>query len=384
MKHPFARAVLMTPGPVEEGLDERLAGLAMRMHHRTEEFQALYRTVNEGLAWFMETAGPVAMLAASGSGGLEAAVVNFAAPADPVVVVNAGKFGERWVKLCQAFGFTRVTTLDKPYGAAVHPEELRAVVDRVGARVLFATLQETSTGVRHEIDGFGAALAGSDCLLVVDAVSGLGCMPYRMDAWGVDVTVTASQKGLLCPAGLAFVAWGPRAEARRAAGAGPRFYFDLAKYAKNPERAPFTPPATLVAQLDAVLRKFRAVGKQAVLDAVAAAARAALAGGEALGLEPFSAPRDRSPGCTAFKVPAGLDGVRLTKDALAASGVRIAGGQDELKGKILRLGHMGATSPGDLLGAIYGLEAALARQGARVDPGSGVAAAAASLARGAG
>lgn len=378
MKHPFARDVLMTPGPVEERLEDRLAGLAMTQHHRTAAFQELYLRVGARVKALVATEGDVALLASSGSGGMEAAVTNFVRPGDPVVCVVAGKFGERWTDLARAHGL-EVRVLAKEFGRAATPEELAAAVQAHGAKVAFTTLQETSTGVLHDIRGFGEALASEDCLLVVDGVSGLGAVPFAMDAWGVDVTVSGSQKGLLAPPGVGIVCWSGRAEARRAEARHPRFYFDLGKYRKKPERAPFTPPTTLLAQLDHVLARIETVGFDNVLAAVGTAARATVAGAEALGLELFSPPGERSPGLTAIRLPEAIDGSEIPSEIVARTGIRIAGGQDELKGRILRIGHMGATSPGDLLGVFLGLEAALAARGHEFPRGAGVAAAAAVL-----
>ncbi len=381
MRHPLSRSVLMTPGPVEEPWEARLAGLAWREHHRTPEFAAMFLRVSQACSRLIGTRRPTALLAASGTGGLEAAVANFLAEGERAVVVISGKFGERWAKLLEAYGHG-CETVEAEGGKAVRVGELREVLSRGRPGLVFATLQETSTGVRHDIEAFAAACREHGSLLVVDTVSGLGCLPYRMDEWGVDVTVAGSQKGLLSPPGVAMCAWSEAAERKRAEARGPRFYFDLGKYLKKLERAPFTPPATLVAQLDFVLARLESVGLDAVLAAVETAARATVEAARALGLETLSDDVDRSTGLTTLKVPAGVDGERLLADARSASGVRIAGGQDEWKGRILRVGHMGATTPGDLLGAILGLEGALARQGWNRPAGVGVAAAAAVLAGG--
>lgn len=378
MKHPFARDVLMTPGPVEECLESRLAGLAMTKHHRTGAFQDLYLRVGDRVKKLVGTEGQVALLASSGSGGMEAAVSNFVRPGDTVVCVVAGKFGQRWAKLAEAYG-VEVQLLEKQFGRAATPEELAAAVQAHGARVAFTTLQETSTGVRHDIRGFGEALAAEDCLLVVDAVSGLGAIPYSMDEWGVDVTVAGSQKGLLAPPGVGLVCWSGRAEARRAESTHSRFYFDLGSYAKKPERAPFTPATTVLAQMDHVLSSIEDVGFDAVLQAVAASSRATVAGAEALGLEMLSPEAERSPGLTAIRLPENLDGSKIPASIEASTGIRVAGGQDHLKGRIIRIGHMGATTPGDLLGVFLGLEAALAELGHEFTRGAGVAAVAAAL-----
>jgi aspartate aminotransferase-like enzyme len=379
MKHPFARDVLMTPGPVEECLEDRLAGLAMTRHHRTAAFQELYLRVGERVKTLVGTQGHVALLTSSGSGGMEASVANFVRPGEPVVVVVAGKFGQRWAKLAEAYGL-EVHLVEKEFGRAATPEELAAAVQAHGAKVAFTTLQETSTGVRHDIRGFGEALASEDCMLVVDAVSGLGAVPFSMDEWGVDVTVSGSQKGLLAPPGVGLVCWSGRAEARRSESIHPRFYFDLGSYIKKPERAPFTPATTLLAQMDHVLARIEGVGFDTVLGAVAAASRATQAGAEALGLEMLSPEAERSPGLTAIRLPENLDGSKIPASIEASTGIRVAGGQDHLKGRIIRIGHMGATTPGDLLGVFLGLEAALADLGHEFSRGAGVAAVATALA----
>lgn len=375
MKHPLSRNVLMTPGPVEEPLAARLAGLQATMHHRTGEFEAIFAEVQEGMRWLLETEGPVALLSSSGTGALEASVANLVGPDDSVAVVVAGKFGERWRQLLTAYQSEPVV-LEKAPGEVATPEEVRDLVDETDATLVFTTLQETSTGVRHDIQGFGEALRGTDALLVVDAVSGLGALPYSMDAWGVDVTVSGSQKGLLSPPGLAMLAWGPRAEARRLQGNRPRFYFDLKSYLEKPTRAPFTPPITVVAQVAEVLREMRRVGKPAMFESIARQGRAAVAAGVAMGLEALSPAGSRSPAMTTLLLPEGVDGTRVPGLVEGLTGIRIAGGQDGLKGRIVRIGHMGATTPGDLLGCLAGLEAALNQLGAEIEPGVGVKAAA--------
>lgn len=379
MRHPFSRAVLMTPGPVEEALEHRLAAFAWTTHHRTPAFEELFLRVQDGVRWLAGASGPVALLTSSGSGGLEAAVTNLLAPGEAAVTVEAGKFGARWGRLVEAHGGVRHALTKEP-GEAASPEELRARVDEVGAQVAFTTLQETSTGVRHDIQGFGRALEGTGCLLVVDAVSGLGAVPLEVDAWGVDLLVAGSQKGLLSPPGLALCTWSERAGERMTReGGARRFYFDLARYAKDPARAPFTPPTPVVAQLDAVLASLRDVGKARVMEAVATAAAATVAAGRAMRMEPLASDRDRTPGLTALRVPEGVDGSGLVAEIEGATGCRVAGGQDALKGRIVRIGHMGASTPGDLLACVAALEAALARRGHAGPPGAGVAACAAVL-----
>ncbi len=378
MKHPFSRDVLMTPGPVEERLEDRLAGLAMTKHHRTADFQEIYLRTGRKVCDLLGTDGKIALLSSSGSGGLEAAVTNFVRPGDHVVIVVAGKFGERWAKLCEAYGVS-TTLIEKEAGRAASPEELAAAVEGSGARVAFTTLHEPSTGVLHDTRGFGKALEASDCLLVVDAVSGLGAVPFEMDEWGVDVTVAGSQKGLLCPPGVGLVAWSGRAELRRSESQLSKFYFDLGKYVKKPERAPFTPRTTLIAQMDSVLTGIEKAGKETLLAAVLQASKATVAGATALGLELLSPDAERSTGLTAIRIPEGIDGTKIPGRIEELAGIRIAGGQDALKGRLIRIGHMGATSPGDLLGVFFALETVLAELGHTFERGAGIAAVASTL-----
>lgn len=367
---------LLAPGPTP--LPPEVLGALARpiLHHRTPEFEALFHRVRAALAELADTPEPPVILAASGTGAMEAAVVNLCAPGDRVLVVRCGKFGERWAEIAAAFGL-RVVALEAPYGETVPPERvataLRAHPD---ARALLVTQSETSTGILEDVEAYAALTRTTDTLLVVDAVSSLGVVPLPMGAWGVDVVVAGSQKGLMCPPGLAFVWFGPRAwEATRRAGL-PRFYWDLAAERAWQARgqAQFTPAVSLLAALDAALALLRAEGLPEVYRRHRRLAAATRAGVEALGLALF--PRATpSPAVTAVVAPRGVDAEAVVGLYGEAHHITIAGGQGSLKGKIFRLAHLGYVDESDVVVGLAALERVLPRLGVPVEPGAAVAAA---------
>src|SRR5262249_32797454 len=253
---------LLAPGPTPIPPEVLQAIAQPILHHRTPSFEALFERVRAGLAEVIGTRGEVIILAASGTGALEAAVVNLCSPGDEVLVVQCGKFGERWTGIARAFGLT-AHTLDAPYGETVAPERVASALRaHPRARALFVTQSETSTGVLEDVEAYAALTRHTDTLCVVDTVSSLGVVPCPMDAWGIDAVVAGSQKGLMCPPGLAFVAFNDRAWRAAAQARCPRFYWDLPVergwQAKN--QGQFTPAVSLLAGLDVALRLLRAEG----------------------------------------------------------------------------------------------------------------------------
>jgi aspartate aminotransferase-like enzyme len=367
---------LLTPGPTPVP-EETLLELARPVpYHRTPEFRQLLGEVLEDLKYVYRTRNTVVPLTSSGTGGLEAAVANCLPPGCKAICLIAGRFGERWRSLCKAFGVEAVS-VTVPYGQAVHPEQLaRALADHPDALAVCATQSETSTGVAHDIEAFGRLVAPTPALLLVDAISSLAAMECRTDDWHLDVCVTGSQKALMLPPGLAFLSVSDKAWKQIDRNPAARtFYFDLKKARAKLEASdtPYTPAHTLVRALRVSLKRLRAEGMENVWARQARTAAAARAGVQALGLELFAArPAD---GLTAVKVPPGIDGGTFLDKLEKQYGLKLAGGQDTMKGKIFRLGHMGYIDQFDVLVALSGIELVLQEMGHRLQPGSGVAAA---------
>jgi aspartate aminotransferase-like enzyme len=371
---------LFTPGPVE--IPTRILAALARpsMHHRTEAFRRVFKDVTERLARLFATEGVVVTLGASGSGGLEAAVVNLVAPGCKPLVVEAGKFGERWAKILKAYGVEpEVISFD--WGKAVDVAQVEAALSARPAPVLFFTHSETSTGVLHDAEALAAVAHKHGALAVADVVTSVGVHDVRMDAMGLDVAVCGSQKGLMLPPGLAFVALGASAMAALDGGPRlPRFYWDLRKavaQAKEGE-TPFTPPTSLVVALAESLAMIEEEGLPRVVVRHAHNAGATRAAVAALGLTVLA--ERPSNAVTAVGSPAGVDAGALVKAMRERHGMVIANGQDRLKGVSFRVGHMGAYDEADILAVVGALEDALGAVGQRVAPGAGVSAAQASFA----
>jgi aspartate aminotransferase-like enzyme len=367
---------LLTPGPTPVP-EETLLELAKPVvFHRTPEFRKLLAEVLEDLQYVFRTSNAIIPLTSSGTGALEAAVVNCLPQGSKAICLIAGRFGERWRSLCKAFGVEAVV-VTVPYGQAVQPAQLeKALADHPDAVAVCSTLSETSTGVGHDIAAFGRLVAKTQALLMVDAISGLGAMECRTDEWHIDLCATGSQKALMLPPGLAFLSVSEKAWKQIDKNASPRtFYFDLkkARTALQSSDTPYTPAHTLIRALRVSLKRIRAEGIENIWARQSRQAAAARAGFQALGLELFAAqPAD---GLTVVKVPANLDGLAILSKLEKQYGLKFAGGQDQLKGKILRLAHMGYIDQFDILAGLAGLELVLLEMGYAVEPGRGVAAA---------
>jgi aspartate aminotransferase-like enzyme len=367
---------LLTPGPTPVP-EETLLELAKPViYHRTPEFRKILTDVLEDLKYVFRTRHSVIPLTSSGTGGLEAAVANCLPPGSKAICLIAGRFGERFQKICQAFGVETINIV-VPDGQAVQPEQLaRALNEHPDAAAVCSTFSETSTGVAHDIASFGRLVAATNALLFVDAISGLGAMEFRTDEWHVDICVTGSQKALMLPPGLAFLSVSEKAWKQIDKNTLPRiFYFDLKKIRAKLETGdtPFTMAHTLVRALSVSLKQIRAEGIENIWARQAKNAAAARAGFRALGLELFaSRPAD---GLTVVKMPANIDGVTVLSKLEKQYGLKLAGGQDHLKGKIIRLAHMGYIDQFDVLTALAGIELVLLEMGYPVEPGKGIAAA---------
>ncbi len=367
---------LMAPGPTPVPSEVLLAMAQPIIHHRTPEYEALFVEVRAGLKRLFQTQADVLPLACSGTGAMEAAVVNTLSAGDTVALVRAGKFGDRWLEMLRAYG-VRVVELTAPFGQTVPPERVvEALRANPAITAVFAQHSETSTGVLHDVRGYARATAPTGAILVVDAVSSLGIADLPMDAWGVDVVVSGSQKGLMLPPGLGFCALGDKAWAKRATSTLPKFYFDLAAERKCvvKNEAHFTPAVSIVVGLRTVLQMLEREGLANVFRRHDRLARATRAGVEALGLELFCKATP-SPAVTAVVAPKGVDSEQIVARYSEAHNITIAGGQGEMKGQLFRLGHMGYAAEFDVIVALAALEQVLADLGQPVDFGAGVRAA---------
>lgn len=351
---------LLTPGPTPLPEEVRLALARDTLHHRKDAFKAVLRECREPLKTLFGAAQEVMPLAATGTGGMVAAVANCFNPGDKVLVVEAGKFGQRWTQIARAHGL-EVERLEVPWGRAVEPEEVRKLLGRdPGLAGVLVQASETSTGVLHPVRELGEMCRERETLLVVDGISAVGVSPLPMDAWGVDCLVTGSQKGLMLPTGLALIALSERAWARAEAAENHSFYFNLPGERKKMAdgQTLFSSPVNMLVALKASLDLFMAEGLERHYAKQWALTQLARAGAQAMGLE-LLAPVHFTWGLTAIKVPAGLDGQALLAHAQDKHGVIMAGGQDALKGRIVRLGHMGHTDWADVAAGLHALAASL-------------------------
>ncbi|MBI4003433.1 MAG: alanine--glyoxylate aminotransferase family protein, partial [Candidatus Omnitrophica bacterium] len=332
----MAPDILLTPGPTPLPPQVREAMARPIIHHRTSQYRAIFKRTLQGMQTVMQTARSVFCLTSSGTGAMEAAVVNLLCPGDEAVVVLGGKFAERWQSLCKTYGIS-VAPIPLAYGDAVDPQQVAAALAaHPKAKAVFSTLCETSTGVVNEIPAIAAMTRKSRAVLVVDAISGLLADECQTDAWGIDVVVTGSQKGLMLPPGLAFMSLNDRAWALVDQGKSPRFYTDLRLYRKAlaDDDTPFTSAVSTVVALEAALQLILQRGVPQTIQRCALMAEAARAGVRAIGLSLFA--RRPSNGVTAVAVPTGIDGKQLTKLMYDRSRVMVAGGQGEMAGKIFR------------------------------------------------
>jgi aspartate aminotransferase-like enzyme len=368
---------LLTPGPTPVP-EETLLELAQPMiYHRTAEFRQILAEVLKDLQYVFCTKNLVVPLTSSGTGALESALVNTCPAGSKAICLVAGKFGERWRNICQALSIEPINVV-VPYGQAVTPEMLaQALKAHPNAVAVCSTLSETSTGVAHDIEAFGKIVAPTPSLLFVDGVSGLGAMECRTDDWHIDICCTGSQKALMMPPGLAFVTVSDKAWQVIEKNPNPRtFYFDLKKARKSYEATgdtPYTIAHTLVRAMKVSLKKIREEGLDNILAKQARNARAARAGMLAMGMEIFPSPPNNA--LTVGKVPAGVDSSVVLSKLEKQFGMKLANGQDHLKGKIIRLAHMGYIDQFDVLSALSGLELVLIEMGQPIQPGSALAAA---------
>ena len=368
---------LRIPGPTALPPSVREAGGRQMVNHRGEEFKALLHRVEAGMKPYFGTEHEVILLTCAGTGALEAAVVNTLSPGDPVLAVTMGAFGDRFAKIAEVYG-AAVTKLEVEWGRAAEVAAVReAAAGIAGLKAVLLTHNETSTGVTNDIGALAAAVreVAPDALLLVDAISALGAVPFSMDAWGLDLVVTGSQKAWMSAPGMAMAAVGPRAWAAGETARMPRFYLDLKRHrdtAVNGE-TPWTPAVAVLYQVDEGLRLMAAEGDGVFTRHLACQAMTR-AGLRALGFRLLAEDDVASKTVTGAWIPDGVDW-KVFNGGLKKRGLVLAGGQGKLKGKVFRLGHLGSVTTDDILAAIGALEATAIEVGLPVAPGSAVAAA---------
>ena len=366
---------LLTAGPTPLLPSALHAMMDADVHHRTEAFHKIYKTVLAGLKEVFGTSYDVLTLVCSGTGALEASVTNFLSPGDRVIVCSAGKFGERWLELSKAFGLDPVL-LQAPYGDTVAPERVEeALHANPGAKAVMVQACETSTGAEHDVRSIGEIVKRTDALFLVDAITGLGTMPLDIEGWGLDVCIGGSQKAFMIPPGMAFISVSPKAWAVAQQSKLPKVYFNLTKERKNALNgdSTWTPNTALVIALSEALQYIKSIGMSHLIENAQMLARATRQAVGELGLELF-APKSPASAVTAVRPPKGMNSGVIVKEFRERFGSIINDGQGEMKGQIFRIAHLGYFDFADLFAVIAELEIILSARGVRVRFGSGVAA----------
>lgn len=366
---------LLTPGPTPLYPKALHAMMGSDIHHRTEDFRNLYRSVLADLKVVFGTSNDVLSLVCSGTGALEASVTNLFSPGDRVIVCSAGKFGERWVDLSKAFGLDAVV-LNAEYGDVVTPERVEAALkSEKNIKGVMLQASETSTGAAHDVRAMGEIVKKTAAVLLVDAITGLGTMPLEIDQWGLDVVVGGSQKAFMIPPGLGFISLSQKAWALAEASKLPKLYFNLKKERKNAAsgESSWTPNTSLLLALAEALNYIKSIGMDKLVENAQLLARATRAAATELGLELF-APNSPAASVTAVRAPKGMDSGVIVKEFRNRFGSIIANGQGTMKGQIFRIAHLGYFDFADLFSVIAELELILTANGHRVQLGSGVAA----------
>ena len=367
---------LFTPGPTMVPAEVLLAEATPMIHHRTPQFSRILREVTDGMKELFGTAQDVYIIAGSGTAAMEAAVVNTCSAGDKAICAVGGKFGERWAELCETYG-CKVKTIDIEWGKSLTVRQTEAALKEVpDARVFCVTHSETSTGAYTDVAAIAALTRKTNTLLLVDGITSVGIYPIRMDAWGVDIMVTGSQKGCMLPPGLAFLAVSPRTWQAVDACRTPRYYLDIRPMRKELEEkttTPFTPAISLIQALHCAQRMLREEGLDNVFARHARLAEAARAAMTAIGLKLVA--EHPVNGVTAVWAPEGINTGKMTKKMRDEWGVTIAAGQGDAKNRMFRIGHMGYVSAEDMLVAVSSVERALKEFGYEFEFGAGVAAA---------
>jgi aspartate aminotransferase-like enzyme len=366
---------LFTPGPTPVPEHVMLRMAEPMIHHRHPEFREIMARVKRNLQYVFQTDAPVLTLASSGTGGMEATFVSLFSAGDTVIAVNGGKFGERWVTMPRTFGLNAVE-IRVPWGRAVEPDQVLAVLKvHPAAKAVYLTQSETSTGTATDIQTIARVVReNSDALVCVDGITAVGAHELRFDAWGVDACVTGSQKGLMIPPGLAFVALSEKAIEATKRSTLPKFYFDLSRALKAYETddTPWTPAVSLIIGVDAALEMIRAEGIENVWSRHRRLASALRAGMEAIGLSLFS--DSPSFAVTPVWLPEGVAWNTFNRALKIDNGITVAGGQGEYAGRIFRVSHLGYYDDLDMVTVVAAIERALVAAGYRFEPGAGVSA----------
>lgn len=366
---------LLTPGPTPLYPGALRAMMGSDIHHRTEDFRVIHASALRDLKEVLGTTNDVLVFTSSGTGAMEASISNLFSRGDKVIVCAAGKFGERWVEMAKAFGLD-ANVLTAAYGDVVTPERVEAALKAEPAtKGVFVQASETSTGAAHDVRAMGQAIAKTDAIFVIDAITGLGTMPLDIEGWGLDVVIGGSQKAFMIPPGLAFLSISPKAWKMTGTANLPHYYFDLKKEKKNADKgeSSWTPSTTLILALAEALKYIKSLGMPNLIENAQMLALATRDAVRELGLELF-APQSPSASVTAVKAPEGMDSGVIVKEFRTRFGAIIANGQGTMKGKIFRIAHLGYFDFSDLFAVIAGLELILSAHGRPVKFGSGVAA----------
>jgi aspartate aminotransferase-like enzyme len=368
---------LFSPGPTMLPPRVLLKMAEPIMHHREPEFEKIFEAVRKGLKALFQTKNEVLIFTSSGTGAMEASVSNLLSRGDKALVVRGGKFGERWGEICKAYGIEFIP-IDVEWGRAVEPGRIQeALASDRSIRAVYIQATETSTGVVHPMKEIAEIVKKHDnAVLVVDAITGIGVLDMPMDRWGLDVVISGSQKALMLPPGLSFAALSDKAWKCVERSNLPKYYFDFKRELKSSQKnqSAYTPAISLFVALRESLRMMEEEGLEVVFRRHEKLARATRAAVKALGLELY-APESPSPGLTAVKVPAGIDGVKLQKIFFERFGITVAEGQDRAKGKIIRIAHLGYYERLDMIMVISALEMLLKEMGHPFELGRGVKAA---------
>lgn len=375
------KLMLMIPGPTPVPEQVLLAMAKHPIGHRSGDFSTLMEEVTQNLKWLHQTQNDLLILTASGTGAMEAGIINFLSPGDRVLVGSNGKFGDRWAQVCKAYG-VQTEVISAEWGHALDPEQFRTSLEADTGKLIKAVIvthSETSTGVLNDLETINRYVkAHGEALIIVDTVTSLGAYNVPVDEWGLDVVASGSQKGYMIPPGLGFVAVSPKAWKAYETAKLPRFYLDLGKYKKDAAKntTPFTPPVNLFFALQAALRMMKAEGLESIFARHLRLTQATRAAIKALGLPLFAADDAASTAITAV-APEQVQAEQIRSVMKKRFDIALAGGQDYLKGKIFRIGHLGFVSDRDILSAIAALEATLQELGyENFTPGAGVTAAA--------
>ena len=372
--------MLMIPGPTPVPESVLLALAKHPIGHRSGEFSQIMADVTANLKWLHQTQNDVLMLTVSGTGAMEAGIINFFSPGDRVLVVHNGKFGERWAEVAKAFALD-VCEVTAPWGQPIDPDAVKSALDADTAKAIkgvIVTHSETSTGVINDLETIAKHIKAHGALSIIDAVTSLGATNVPIDEWGLDVVCSGSQKGFMVPPGLGFVTVSPNAWAAYKVAKLPRYYMDLGKYSKDAAKntTPFTPPVNLIFALQAALKMMKAEGLEQIFARHQRHMHATRAAATAMGLPLYAPDGHGSPAITAV-APTTVDAEQVRSMMKKKFDIVLAGGQDGLKGQIFRIGHLGFVCDRDILTAISALEATITELGhTGSTPGAGVAAAA--------